>query len=226
VSQLALPLKLGDHAVFESFWSPGNDALVAFLQELTVDTDEPGCWIWGGAATGKTHLLQAVCARLGDDAIYLPLAELLDAGPAVLEGLSSRAIVSLDDIDVVASSDDWEFALFALCNALSDSGGKLVATAAATPRQCKFKLADLQSRLSRLPVFHLEPLGESDRATALQLRARHRGLELPDETANYLLARSRRDMASLYAALDRLDSEALVAQRKLTIPFVRDVLDL
>lgn len=226
MSQLALPLQLDDYAVFESFWSPGNDALLAFLQELTVAGHGPGCWIWGGTATGKTHLLQAVCERLGEDAIYLPLAEFVGAGPAVLEGLSSRAFVCLDDIDVVAAADDWEFALFALCNAVNDSGGKLVATAAATPRQCNFKLADLQSRLSRLPAFHVKPLGESDRVRALQLRARHRGLELPDETANYLLARSRRDMASLYATLDRLDSEALIAKRKLTIPFVRDVLNL
>jgi hypothetical protein len=30
-------------------------------------------------------------------------------------------------------------------------------------------------------------------------------------------------MASLYALLDRLDAEALRAQRRLTIPFVRSV---
>ena len=64
----------------------------------------------------------------------------------------------------------------------------------------------------------------ADRAQALQLRATHRGLDLPDETASYLLSRSRRDMASLYDVLDVLDEEALRAQRRLTVPFVRDVL--
>ncbi len=38
------------------------------------------------------------------------------------------------------------------------------------------------------------------------------------------MARSRRDMRSLYELLDKLDGEALRAQRKLTIPFVREVL--
>ena len=33
-------------------------------------------------------------------------------------------------------------------------------------------------------------------------------------------------MASLYLARDRLDAEALKAQRRLTIPFVREVLGL
>ncbi len=45
-----------------------------------------------------------------------------------------------------------------------------------------------------------------------------------EETANYLLTRRKRDMASLYALLDRLDLESLKAQRRLTIPFVKTVL--
>lgn len=224
MSQLALPLKLNDHAVFESFWPAGNDALVAFLSEQTRGSKGPGCWIWGSPATGKTHLLQAVCERLFDAAIYVPLDEFLAVGPEVLDGLAGRDVVCLDNIDVTASHSEWELALFSLCNAINDAGGKLMVAASATPRQCGFELADLQSRLSRLPAFHVAPLGEADRAKALQLRARHRGIELPDETAKYLLSRSRRDMTSLYAALDRLDTEALKAQRKLTIPFVRDAL--
>jgi DnaA family protein len=73
-------------------------------------------------------------------------------------------------------------------------------------------------------VFQIHALGEDERVSALQLRSRHRGLELPNDTARYLLKRSRRDMASLYELLDKLDGEALRAKRRLTIPFVRDVL--
>jgi DnaA family protein len=69
-------------------------------------------------------------------------------------------------------------------------------------------------------------LDEHAREAALKLRARHRGLELPGDTARYLLKRSRRDMASLYELLDKLDLEALRAKRRLTIPFVREVLEL
>jgi DnaA family protein len=93
------------------------------------------------------------------------------------------------------------------------------------PRECGFQLPDLASRMSRLPVFQLRPLDEAQRVSALQLRAGHRGLVLPDETALYLLRRVPRDMASLYEMLDRLDFEALRAKRRLTIPFVRDVLN-
>lgn len=224
MSQLALPLQLADHAVFASFLDTGNETLVATLCALADGGPGQGCWVWGAAATGKTHLLQAVCDRAGDRSVYVPLGMFADAGPGILDGLSSRGLVCIDDFGSVAGKPDWELALFKLFNELQESGGQLVVAADTAPREAGIALADLASRMSRLAVFQLRPLDEPQRVSALQLRASHRGLELPDETAAYLLKRSRRDMRSLYMLLDRLDLAALRAQRKLTIPFVRDVL--
>jgi DnaA family protein len=224
MSQLALPLQLADHAVFASFLDSGNEALVATLVSVAEGQSGQGCWLWGSAATGKTHLLQAACDRAGDRSVYLPMDMLSTAGPGILEGLADREIVCIDDVDRVAGSDEWELALFTLFNELDAGNGQLVVSARAAPRECGFALADLASRMSRLPVFHLNSLDEGSLAAALQLRAGHRGLDLPDETAAYLLKRSRRDMASLYDLLDKLDLEALRAQRRLTIPFVREVM--
>ena len=224
MSQLVLPIRLADHAVFESFLAAGNEALVATLGALADRESDHGCWLWGAPATGKTHLLQAVCDKAGDRAVYVPLSLLADAGPAVLEGLARRELVCIDDLDAVLGDEAWEAALFDLCNQLTDGGGQLVVAASAAPRETTIALADLASRLSRLAVFRVQPLDDEQRIAALQLRATHRGLDLPDESARYLIKRSRRDMASLYELLDKLDLEALRAQRRLTIPFVRDVL--
>jgi DnaA family protein len=225
LSQLALPLQLDDHAVFESFWPGGNDALVAYLTELCGKGADPGCWIWGAAATGKTHLLQAVCDLSGDRSVYLPLALFVDAGPEVLDGLESRQFICLDDIDAIAGIAEWERSLFELCNQAQDTGGILVVSAGSTVRECGINLKDLESRFMRLPPFHIQPLADSDLVKGLQLRAKLRGLDLPQETANYLLTRRKRDMASLYTLLDKLDQEAMKAQRRLTIPFVKSVLE-
>ncbi len=224
MSQLVLPLQLADHAVFASFYEQGNEALVATLSALAAQGEGHGCWLWGAASTGKTHLLQAVCESAGDRSAYVPLSMFADAGPGILDGLASRHLVCLDDIGLVAGDAAWETALFDLCNQVLDSGGQLVVSADTAPRESAIGLADLASRLALLPVFHVQALDDEQRVAALKLRARHRGLELPGETARYLLKRSRRDMASLYTLLDRLDREALRAQRRLTIPFVRDVL--
>jgi len=224
MTQLALPLQLADHAVFASYLNSGNEALVATLSRIAADDEGHGCWLWGASATGKTHLLQAVCEAAGDRAAFMPLAMVAEAGPGVLDGLSSRELVCIDDIDKVAGQAEWELALFDLCNQIFDAGSQLLVSGASTPRECPIEMADLRSRLARLPVFQIHALGEDERVSALQLRSRHRGLELPDDAARYLLKRSRRDMASLYELLDTLDREALRAKRRLTIPFVREVL--
>ncbi len=224
MSQLALPLRLADYAVFDTFLAAGNEPVVDYLESLVEARSGQGAWIWGAPATGKSHLLQATCERFADRAAYLPLAELGEAGPALLEGLDSREIVCIDDVDRVAGDERWEHGLFVLCNALIEAGHPLVVSAGAAPRESGIVLADLRSRLQHLATFHVRPLDDVARMEALQLRAGHRGLELPAETARFLMARSRRDMRSLYELLDKLDLEALRAQRKLTIPFVRDVL--
>ena len=227
MSQLALPLKLQDHAVFDSFHVAGNDELVSFLIDVTSSGRGPGCFVWGPAASGKTHLLQAVCERAGDQSVYLPLGDTSlsgDAGAEVLGGLAGRKFVCLDDLHSVIGDKAWELALFELWNEVVDNDGVLIVASNSAPKNGGIKLADLESRLSGLPVFHSRELDEANRIKALQLRARFRGLELPDETANYLLTRNRRDMTSLYQLLDKLDTEALIAKRRLTIPFVRDVL--
>ena len=131
----------------------------------------------------------------------------------------------VDDVHLVAGAEDWELGLFALCNSLADAGSTLICAADTAPRESQFKLPDLKSRFSRLPIFQLKVLDEDARVQALQLRARHRGLELPVETANFLLVRSKRDMSSLYRILDTLDQAAMKAQRRLTVPFVREILN-
>ena len=143
----------------------------------------------------------------------------------MLEGLENRRVIAIDDVDRLLGNADFETGLFALYNRVAEEGASLVFAASAPRRELDVQLPDLESRLAQLPAFRLSALDEPDRLLALRLRASHRGLELPMETAQYMISRARRDMASLYALLDKLDAEALRAQRRLTIPFVRSVME-
>ena len=74
-------------------------------------------------------------------------------------------------------------------------------------------------------ALQLKPLDEAGRTQVLRLRARNRGLELPDETAAFLLRHYPRDLRSLCGLLDTLDTASLAAQRRLTVPFIKDFID-
>jgi DnaA family protein len=224
--QLALPIRLADHARLANFYAGANAPLVAALQAAARGDRSGPVWIAGPAGSGRTHLLQAVVAEVAPPAVavYLPLAR--DAGlpPGVLEGLGTAQLVALDDVDAVAGDPAFERALFVLCEGLRAGGGRLVAAARADVHQCGFALPDLASRLAAGLRFAIEPLDDAGRLAALQLRARFRGLDLPDETGRYLLNRVERSLSSLCRLLDDLDLASLQSGRRLTVPFVRSLI--
>ncbi len=224
--QIPLAVELRDSATFATFSAGPNGLAVAFLQTLAAGSGR-GCWLWGAAGSGKSHLLQAACAAAAESnrlAAYLPMTQLAPMGPEALSGWSGQDLVAVDELDVIVGERRFETPLFTLYNELADQGGILLVASETPPASLEFSLPDLRSRLAAGAVFQLAALDEDDAVDALRLRARHRGLELPEDTARYLLRRVPRDMASLCEWLDRLDLASLAAQRRLTVPFVRQVL--
>jgi DnaA-homolog protein len=221
MKQLALGVRLRAEAVFESF-APGlNQEVIAALRT-------PGSvptWLWGAHGSGKTHLLQAVCASSGAEAAYFPLARSLALPPEALAGFERTSVLCLDDVDSVAGDSHWEEALFRLFNEAAELGTCMIFAAGVPPRQAAWALEDWRSRAAACVVYQLKELDDPGRMEALRLRAAQRGLQLPEETSEYLLKRMPRDLPSLFDVLDELDEASLVAQRRLTIPFIRDALE-
>jgi DnaA family protein len=114
--------------------------------------------------------------------------------------------------------------LFHLINRARDHGCRLLFSAASAPRQLGVQLADLESRLSWGVVFALPDYSDLEKTRILQFRAARRGMQLGDDSANYILARAARSLADLIALLEQLDRASMVAQRQLSIPFIRQTL--
>ncbi len=224
--QLALGIVWNAEATLEQYVpGPNADALAALRGDLG-DGAAP-LLLYGGRGSGKTHLLQAACRDLAaDGSSYVPLASARDLSPELLQGLEMLPLVALDDLQAVAGDRLWEEAIFHLFNRLQAHGGRLLMAGRESPAHLPLLLPDLVSRLQWGLVYRLQPLAEADLLLALQRRARQRGLELPHETAQYLLRRVPRDSHTLFGLLDVLDRAALAAQRRLTVPFVRQVLDV
>lgn len=231
-AQLPLGLRLPAAARFDNFvGGPNAEAVAAVRQFVTNPATGPNpavLFLSGAAGSGKTHLLQAACRAAetgGGHGIYLPLADLVEHDPCLLDGFEHYAVLALDDVHAIAGRRAWEEALFHLFNRLRDAGGRCLGAANAAPEHLGLTLPDLRSRLGWGAVYALQPVDDAVRVEVLTLRARERGLELPDDTAHFLLRRCPRDLPALMALLDRLDVAALSAQRRLTVPFVKDVLE-
>ncbi|MBT8422062.1 MAG: DnaA regulatory inactivator Hda, partial [Gammaproteobacteria bacterium] len=182
-------------------------------------------WLWGTPGSGRSHLLQAAVAAADGRCAWLPLADAATLSPDLLEGMGALDLLCVDDVDAVAGDADWERQLFRVFEELKSGQGRLIVSASSAPTEAGFTLRDLQSRLASGPVWRLQPGNDEDLLAALQLRAEWRGLELSDKAGAFLLKRVRRSTAALFDLLDVADKAALEAQRKLTIPFLRTVLE-
>jgi DnaA family protein len=226
--QLPLGLALRDSARFNSFYPGQNLETVHGLQLSATGRGEPLVYVVGSRGMGKTHLLQAACyeaAQNGRTTAYMPLRELLAFTVTVFDGLEQLDLVCIDDVAAIAGYEDWERGLFDLFNRVRQSAGTMLIAGEKRPDQAGFLLPDLVSRLGWGVIYVLKPLADHDVIAALACRARARGLQLPEETAQYLLRRFPRDLATLVALFDTLDAASLIEQRRLTVPFVKSVLD-
>jgi DnaA-homolog protein len=228
VKQLPLGVRLHDRAVFASFLPGSNgEALAAARALAAADPRRAGApallYLHGIEGAGKSHLLQAICADVPGSA-YLPLGSLRELDSGALLGMADLPLIALDDPEAIAGRADWERGLFSLYNECLVTGARLVVAARVPAVDLALTLPDLRSRLAAMPHYAIRPLDEAQQREALMARAAARGLQLPEETLHYLQRRFARDMASLYALLERLDAASLEAQRPLTVPFIRRVL--
>ena len=121
---------------------------------------------------------------------------------------------------------EWEEAIFHLYNRVKEAGGRLVMAAHDLPKAIRVQLPDLVSRFSWGVVYQLHSLVDEEKLAVLIQRAHHRGINLSEEVGRYILTHCPRHMGTLFAALDALDRASLAAQRRLTIPFVKEVLQI
>ncbi|HEY3808374.1 MAG TPA: DnaA regulatory inactivator Hda [Steroidobacteraceae bacterium] len=228
MQQLPLAMRLRERAVFDSFVAGPNAQAVQALREIAAGVLREPVWLCGPVGAGKSHLLQALCAQAQCaqlDAAYLPMRQLRQLGVEALSGWQHTRVLALDDVDALAGQRDWEQPLFGLFREAQERGAVLVGAAVEPPRRVPFALPDLASRFAAATLLTLQPLNEAEQREALRLRARARGLELPEDTALYLQRRFPRDLPTLYQLLDTLDEAALAAQRRVTVPFIRSVLE-
>lgn len=204
-------------------WVGDDPGLVSMLQAFAHGQGQPALYLEGAAGTGKTHLALAVCAaaeQAGHAAIYLPLARLGQRAADAL-AIGEAHLVALDGLQHLAGDRIAETALFDLHNRIGDAGGRLLYAADAGPDALPLVLPDLRSRLAQCVRVPLSLPDDGIRRRVLASRALRRGLVLEDAAIDWLLRRADRDLASLTDLLERIDRAALAAQRRVTVPFLR-----
>lgn len=232
--QLSLPVSLPDEETFESFNSIGNEFVVSYLQQFCHQHNEgqkPLSYVFGPPGLGKSHLLFASChqAKLaGVESIYLNMLELKNMPCELINEVAEYGLICIDNLHAIIGSKEWEIAIFDLINQVLEKPHqpKLIMAATISPIAAQFNLPDLVSRLTWGAVFQLATRTDEELCSIIQFRLELRGLETTDESIRFLLTRVERNLANLMQIVNELDKKSLQAQRKLTIPFIKQALNL
>ena len=225
--QLPLALRYPPDQRLETFVAAPAGSL-AQLRELARPAGGGAIYLQGAEGVGKTHLALAACAAAetsGSRAAYLPLQAARGRLADALHALEGNALAALDGLDAIAGDRADEVALFDFHNRARSAGIALLYTAHVAPAQLPLALPDLRSRLSQCTRIVLDPLDDAGRRDVLRERAQRRGLVVDEAAYDWLLRRVGRDLAGLTSLLDRLDRASLAAKRRITVPFLRELLD-
>lgn len=219
--QLLLEWDVAQPQTLDNFVVGRNQELAALItkisQQAELSLDQRFIMIWGEAGSGKSHLLHALKEQT--NALYLTA----DSAVSDHQFSDDCHLYLIDDCD--ALNPEAQIAAFALFNQIREVGGVLITTATHPPGQLQLR-EDLRTRLGWGLIYQLHGLSDEEKIAALSLSAEARGLHLSTGVIPYLLTHFRRDMQSLSAMLNALDRYSLETKRAITVPLLRELLEL
>ncbi len=228
--QTVIPVGSKNELTFDSFEGEHNQALLVAVRDM-IHGERPGrgMFIWGASGSGKTHLLHASCVeaqQLGRPFRYLVCVRNMEWEDqcSLVRDISSGVLVCVDDLHSTSPDEVMEWKWLSLYEMVCQAGGNLVVTASRPPGELELVTPDLVSRLAAGGVFHLQPLGDAGKRRVLRRRSRARGFDISESVIDYIMRHHVRDTSSLCSLLDRIDSASLSQQRRITVPFIRDLL--
>ena len=223
MQQLVLDLSRPPAPTLDNFAAGGNSEALAVLHTWLAGAAAERCiYLWGPAGSGKTHLLRAVvqaAQHAGRTAIYARADEVQPLD----QSIPPASVIAVDDVH--ALSGMAQGTVFRLFQLLAEQDVRLLAAGAAAPAGLALR-DDVRTRLGAGLVFQLRLLSDADKADALRSHALTRGFDLSPEVTDYLLRHVRRDLPSLMSVLDALDLHSLETKHTITVPLLREVLQL
>ena len=226
--QISLDIGLKDSSTFASFYNRGNEQVLADIANFIDDNQIKILYLWGSSGSGKTHLLHAIQNQeleKGGVVYYLPFSNVKNYPVEALEGLETASLICLDELEHIAGIKHWEEAVFHLLNRTWENGNKVVIAASGNIQEIGISLPDLQSRLTWGLNSKLNELDDVGKQLCLKFRASLRGFELNEDVCSFLLKRLPRNMQQLFEFLELIDKQTLVEKRKVTIPFIKSLLE-
>ena len=229
--QLIFPFQINQKASFDSFFcSPDNQNLMTRLADIVSSQDTSELIIHGEEGSGKSFLMQAICNELSSaekQFAFIPMKKAFNMGVEIFQNLGSLDAVCIDDLQLILANQDWETALFNLINECQQSNCSLMLSLGGTqPLDESVILPDLLSRIKRMEFIALHAVQDEFFNQAIDFVAQQLDIKIEEAELEFLLKHQTRIFSLLVENIITLDNQAASLKRKITIPLIKETLNI
>ena len=229
--QLIFPFQINQKASFDSFFcSPDNQNLMTRLADIAISQDANEIIIHGEKGSGKSFLMQAICNELSSSEkqfAFIPMKKALNMGVEIFQNLGSLDTVCIDDLQLILANQEWETALFNLINECQQSKCSLILSPGGTqPVEDSFVHPDLLSSIKRMEFLPLHAVQDELFNQAIVFVAQQLEIKIDNAELEFLLKHQTRIFSLLVENIITLDKQAASLKRKITIPLIKETLNI
>ncbi len=224
--QFPLHFEFRANQTFDDYFAGTNQLIIEDLKRCILGNGEQQIFMWGKSGQGKSHLLQACCHYAQQherQSFYFDLALYRYYKPAILMGLDDYDLVCVDNMDWIVGRKKWERALCDFMQRHVDRGHRLIISATCLPNYMTIKTLDLKTRLGWGQTFQLKTLVKKHNVDALIFKADAMGFEISPQVGRFLMIQHKTELDEMWYLLQKLDRASLIAKRKLTVPFLKEL---
>ena len=220
--QLTFPWSKHNKFTFDDFFFDSSNEEIKLALKNNDDL-----FLYGARDTGKSFLLQSTCNYYSLDnklSVYIPISEAIKHGTDFIDSLEGLDLICIDDIDLIASNQEWEVGIFNLINNCYTSECRLIFSSCINPSSINFELNDLRSRIKKIDHVELYPISDVNLPEAIKFVSQLRAINLGDKEINYLVTYTKRNMSDLVEIIGKLDQLSMELKRKITIPLIKQII--
>lgn len=235
-TQLVLPISKRKQTNLDNFISGENEQVLNHIRSILdgsspyEQTSQRISVVTSNKSAGKTHLLIGACdyaEKVGLSSQYMDLELLKNMPPEILSTYCDKSLLCIDNLQMVEKSFEWQKAVFDVINQFIENDRHLLLIASTlAPENIEYSLPDLKTRLAWGINFSLFELNDLDKQHAISMHLASLGLVFSEDIVPFIFKRCTRDMSKIDKLVQTLDEASLQNKRKITIPFIKQILSI
>ena len=221
-NQIPINFSFCNAKTLDNYISGENKHLIKALKEFAKNNHGQLIYLFGEKSTGKSHLCKAVFDIIEDTKILVNQHNFETLSDMDLQNIN---YLILDDFEIILEKGNNEDTLFYYINEFIISKKSLLISSINSTEQITFTKKDLKSRLTSNLIFNIKEISDERKVEVLKNITEDIGWTIEEKVCQYIMYHYRRDLFFLCNVLKSIDENSLALKKKVTIPFVKSIIE-